>query len=83
MAILRNVKHERFAQELANCHAAIKAHEFAGFSFNRANAGRLRHRDDIARRVDEILATRTKAVDKALMSAAERVGVNTSWCCAS
>jgi hypothetical protein len=76
MAILRNVKHERFAQELANGNSAVKAHEFAGFSPNRANAGRLRHRDDIARRVAEILATRTKAVDKALMSAAERVGVN-------
>ena len=34
---------------------------------------------DISRRVDEILATRTKAVDKALVSAAERVGVDEAW----
>jgi hypothetical protein len=79
MGVLRNTRHEAFAQAVANGHSAVKAHEIAGFLPDRANAGRLRHRDDIARRVDEILATRTKAVDKALVSAAERVGVDEEW----
>src|SRR5262249_4137545 len=75
MGVLRNIRHEAFAQAVAKGHSAFKAHEIAGFLPDRANAGRLRHRDDISRRVDEILATRTKAIDKALVSAAERVGV--------
>src|SRR5580704_3835701 len=79
MAVLRNVRHEAFAQAVANGHSAFKAHEIAGFFPDRANAGRLRHRDDISRRVDEIVATRTKAVDKALVSAAERAGVDQFW----
>jgi hypothetical protein len=79
MAVLRNIRHEAFAQAVANGHSALKAHEISGFSPDRANAGRLRHRDDISRRVDEILATRTKAIDKALISAAERVGVDEAW----
>ncbi len=79
MAVLRNARYEGFAQAIANGHSAFKAHEIAGFSPDRANAGRLRHRDDISRRVDEILATRTKAIDKALVSAAERVGVDEKW----
>jgi hypothetical protein len=79
MGVLRNTRHEAFAQAVANGHSALKAHEIAGFFPDRANAGRLRHRDDISQRVDEILATRTKAVDKALMSAAERAGVDHFW----
>jgi hypothetical protein len=79
MGILKNVRHEAFAQAVANGHSAFKAHEIAGFLPDRANAGRLRNRDDISRRVDEILATRTKAIDKALMSAAERVGLDEEW----
>jgi phage terminase small subunit len=79
MGVLRNIRHEAFAQAIATGHSSFKAHEIAGFSPDRANAGRLRHRDDISRRVDEILAARTKAVDKALMSAAERVGLDEEW----
>jgi hypothetical protein len=79
MGVLRNIRHEAFAQAIASGHSAVKAHEIAGFFPDRANAGRLRHRDDISRRVDEILATRTKAIDKALVSAAERVGVDEEW----
>jgi hypothetical protein len=79
MGVLRNTRHEAFAQAVANGHSAFKAHEIAGFFPDRANAGRLRHRDDISRRVDEILAARTKAIDKALVSAAERVGVDEEW----
>jgi hypothetical protein len=79
MGVLRNARYEGFAQAIANGHNALKAHEIAGFSPDRANAGRLRHRDDISRRVDEILAARTKAFDKALVSAAERVGLDEAW----
>ena len=77
MGVLRNIRHESFAQAIASGHSAVKAHEIAGFFPDRANAGRLRHRDDISRRVDEILATRTKAIDKALVSAARSASAST------
>jgi hypothetical protein len=79
MGLLRNSRHEVFARAIADGHSATQAHGIAGFSADRANAGRLRHRDDISRRVDEILTARTRAADKALVSAAARVGVDEAW----
>jgi hypothetical protein len=79
MAILRNPKWERFAQELSRGKTAGQAYELAGFCPNPANAWRLHQREEIGRRIDEILATRTKAIDKAVANAAERVGVDEEW----
>jgi hypothetical protein len=79
MPILKNIRHECFARAVADGHSAFKAHEIAGFSANRANAGRLRHRDDISRRVDEIIASRTEAFDQTTATAAEKAGVSTYW----
>jgi hypothetical protein len=79
MAILRNPKWERFAQELAGGKTAGQAYELSGFSPNPANAWRLHQREEIGRRIDEILASRTKALDRAVTSAAVRVGVDEEW----
>jgi hypothetical protein len=79
MGLLRNSRHEFFARAIADGHSATEAHRIAGFSADRANAGRLRHRDDISRRVDEIVAARTQAFDKTLVTAAEKAGVSTYW----
>jgi hypothetical protein len=77
--LLWNPRHELFARAISDGHSASQAYEIAGFSRDRGNAGRLRHRDDISRRVDEILATRTKAIDKTLVDAAEKAGVSIYW----
>jgi hypothetical protein len=79
MAILRNPKWERFAQELAGGKTAGQAYELAGFCPNPANAWRLHQREEIGRRIDEILEQKQRAADKALASAAERVGLDEAW----
>jgi hypothetical protein len=52
--ILRNARHEKFAQELAQGRSASEAYVNAGFRASRQNAGRLRTKDDVSARVREI-----------------------------
>jgi phage terminase small subunit len=78
MRILRP-KWERFAQELARGKTSGQAYEIAGFSPNPANAWRLHKREEIRRRIDEILTREERAVDKAMANAAARVGLNEEW----
>jgi hypothetical protein len=79
MAILRNAKQEAFAQALAAGKCAGDAYKNAGFAPSYANASRLQRQDHIRRRVDEILEQKQRAADKALASAAERVGLDEAW----
>jgi hypothetical protein len=79
MSALRNIRHEAFAQAVANGQSASQAYEIAGFCRDRGNAWRLQRRHDIGRRVSELLALRTKANDQALLTAAEKAGVSTFW----
>jgi phage terminase small subunit len=79
MAILRNPKWERFAQELAGGKTAGQAYELAGFSPNPANAWRLHQREEVRKRIDEVLDQKQRAADKAVANAAERVGVDEAW----
>jgi phage terminase small subunit len=79
MAILRNPRWERFAQELAGGTTAGQAYELAGFSPNPANAWRLHQREEIGRRIDEILDQKQRAADKAVENAAEKAGVDAFW----
>jgi len=51
---LRNARHEKFCQELAQGRSAAEAYINAGFRASRQNAGRLRTRDDVAARILEI-----------------------------
>ena len=64
MAILKNAKHERFAQALAKGKTADEAYQLAGYSAHRGNASRLSANEIIRSRVDEILG-----------KAAQKVGV--------
>jgi phage terminase small subunit len=64
MPVLDNVKHERFAQLLAQGKTATDAHEAAGFKRNDGNASKLAARPDVQARVKEITG-----------AAAERCGV--------
>ena len=60
-APLRNARHEAFALYIANGHKLERAHELAGFKPDRKTAWSLRHRPDVARRVEEILKHRMQA----------------------
>ena len=60
-APLRNARHESFALHISNGHKLERAHELAGFKPDRKTAWSLRHRPDVARRVEEILKHRMQA----------------------
>jgi len=69
MPILKNPKHERFAQQLAQGKTADEAYQLAGYRENRGNAARMKANDSIVSRVAEIQG---KGADKAELSV-ERV----------
>ena len=50
MPVLRNVKHEKFAQEIANGKNSLEAYKCVGFKPDQRNADRLRAREDVGRR---------------------------------
>ena len=59
--VLRNPRHERFAQELATGMTADSAYTVAGYRENRSNAARLNANRDIQKRVAEIQSLRPHA----------------------
>jgi phage terminase small subunit len=70
MAALKNGKHEKFAQGLANGLTADQAYESAGYKPNRGNATRLKANESVMKRVAELQAG---AAEKAEWSAADRL----------
>jgi len=72
--ILRNARHEKFAQELAaNGLSAYQAYINAGFRPSRQNAARLRAKEDIAARVLEIQAAGAKSAEITVASLIEEL----------
>ncbi len=69
MPVLRNAKHEAFAQALASGRTATEAMDAAGYSDPR-NSSRLTKNDEIAKRVAEI---KSRVAEKAEWSAADRL----------
>lgn len=67
--LLRNPKHDRFAQELAKGKTLEEAHRVAGYSGNRKTGSQLRQRPDISGRVAEILAAQERISEKATQKA--------------
>lgn len=61
MPILENQRHELFAQELATGKSASEAYALAGFKPSRKNASRLRAKEDIGRRVQELQAVAARS----------------------
>lgn len=57
MPVLKNAKHERFAQELAKGKSAAEAYVLAGYAANDGNAIRLKGNERVRDRVTEILST--------------------------
>ena len=61
MAILKNARHERFAQNLAKGMSATAAYEKAGYKPNDQNAARLTRNDEVRSRVAELMAPAIEA----------------------
>lgn len=61
MPVLKNARHERFAQGLAKGKTADDAYAEAGFKPNRHNASRLKTNDNILARIAEL---QSKAAEK-------------------
>ncbi len=70
MPILKNAKHEAFAQGLAKGQTADEAYQNAGFKPNRGNATRLKANESIQRRVEDI---NSRVAEKAEWTAADRL----------
>ena len=75
MPAIRNIKHEAYAQHLADGHPDYKAYEMAGFKPNRANASHLKRNDKVAQRVVEILAERQEIERASTKLAIDALGV--------
>lgn len=70
MPVLKNARHEKFAQALAKGKTADEAYEAAGYAANRGNAARLKANESIMKRIGEIAA---RVSEKAEWSAADRL----------
>lgn len=70
MPVLKNAKHEAFAQAMANGRTAADAYVAAGFNPSRSAASRLSTNVNIKRRIDEI---KVRVSEKAEWSAADRL----------
>lgn len=70
MPVLKNTRHEAFAQALARGIVTDDAYVEAGFKFNRGNAARLKANESVRKRVAELQA---RVAEKAEWSAADRL----------
>lgn len=79
MPILKNPRHERFAQELASGKHASEAYVIAGYKANDGNASTLKSDQRVSKRVEELLATRARVAEEATHRAIERTAINKEW----
>lgn len=70
MPVLKNARHEQFAQGLATGMTGDDAYVAAGFAPNRGNAARLKANESIRKRAAEITS---RVAEKAEWSAADRL----------
>jgi len=63
MPVLKNPKHEKFAQELAKGVAAVQAYVNAGYEPHKANPHRLSENESVRSRVAELQERASKSVD--------------------
>jgi hypothetical protein len=75
MPVLKNPRHERFAQLLASGKTAVDAHEGAGYARNDGNAAAMAKREEIKGRVMEINVRRLEQQQKVEAAAAERATI--------
>ena len=73
MPILKNPKHERFAQALAKGEPASAAYVLAGYVANDGNAIRLKGNERISARVEEILGKAAQRTEVTVASITDRL----------
>ncbi len=62
MPVLKNARHERFAQDLAKGMSATEAYEKAGYKPSGPNAGRLTKKDEIVKRRAELQGSTARQI---------------------
>lgn len=77
--MLKNPKHERFAQELAKGKAAEEAHGIAGYKASRSGASQLKQNLNISIRVSELLVEREVIHSQATADAVKSTGLTKEW----
>ena len=75
MSVLKNPRHERFAQLLAAGKTATDAYELAGYKRDAGNSSHLAKSDDITSRVQEITTESLERVRATAAVAAERAAI--------
>ena len=73
MPVLKNARHEKFAQCVAKGSSAAEAYESAGFKPHRQNAARLMTKDDVKARICELQAPAAKKVEVTVESLAREL----------
>lgn len=79
MPILKNAKHERFAQELAKGADCAQAYVTAGFRPNPGNARRLRADEAVLKRIEALLSEREAVHAQATAITIEKAGLTKQW----
>ncbi|MBA8799167.1 phage terminase small subunit [Agrobacterium sp. RC10-4-1] len=75
MPVLKNARHETFAQGLAKGLTADEAYQKAGFKPDRGNASRLQQNDSIRQRVSELLEWEQIVERRATEKAVEKLAI--------
>lgn len=76
MPALKNARHERFCQEVANGASSADAYIAAGFKTNAGNARRLKLDEAIRERIEAILNDREHIHADAIKQAIEETGIS-------
>ena len=79
MPVLKNSKHERIAQGLAQGLSASQSYIQAGYKPNRANASRLQRTSSISQRVAEILQQRDNIAEQSIAEAIKKTALTKEW----
>lgn len=79
MGLLRNPKHEAFAQAIAKGTPLLSAYILAGYKEDAPNATRLAKHDKVVNRVNEILTRRDNLLTGQEVKAANAAGVSKTW----
>ena len=79
MGILLSQRQETFCQAVARGEPVAKAYATAGYPASKGNAYRLRLRERVAARINELVAARTAEAQRQALSAAERAGLDHFW----
>lgn len=79
MPILKNPKHEKFAQLVARGSTVSSAYEKAGYEPNSGNATSLRKRPEVAARIEEIMEERTDRIDASLDDYISDTGIDAAY----